>query len=58
MAARVCSDDSGFLLSSVCCCPERGLDGRGNLEKLSGLHPLDWARCLMISKSAALPGVA
>lgn len=39
MVGRFCSDDKCFLLFSIQCSPERRLERRGNLEKLSSLTP-------------------
>lgn len=43
MVDRVYSDDKSFLLLSIFCSPERGLDGRRNMKKLRSPHLLDWA---------------
>ena len=39
MVGRFCSGDKCFLLPSIRCSPERRLERRGNLEKLSSLTP-------------------
>lgn len=51
---RVYSDDKGFLLFSILNYPERGLNGRGSMEKLRRPHLLDWTYWLLFLRGILL----